>query len=292
MAKTAIRKGKKHAAARPARASAREPARRPAHKAAPKTASRRPILTKKTITREVTSFLVACASEADPRTRVRKARSALSSMAAGNKRGQMALRALLAHAMVEAGDILAARREWLRLATSGLAPVRARIEAGLLAEEIGNHDVAERDYRAATARATGREERAEALAVLSRFFVRRGDPKRALDLLRAAAKKYSHPLLPVAIAYIESRMTGDPTALARHRRTLEKKEKTVPLYGYFLGFLNLWDGRPIEGLKALRGFVSRGIDQATGWGRELAPELDHARRTILQVDAMARVPMP
>ncbi len=278
MVKAAIRKGMKRTAARRAVRTAVTSAK-----------SSDP---KRLITREVTSFLVACASEADPRTRVRKARAALKSMPSDNKRGQMALRALLAHAMVEAGDIPAARREWLRLATSGLAPVRARIEAGLLAEELRHFDVAERDYRAAALKATDGDERAEALAILARFFVRRGNAKRALALLHAAARKKTHPLLVIAAAFIQSRTNSDPGPLLRHRRALESKEKAVPLYAYFLGFLNLWDGRPIDGLRVLRGFVSRGIDQATGWGRELAPELDYARRTILQVDAMARVPMP
>lgn len=248
------------------------------------------------ITREVTAFLVACASEADPRERIRKARRAIESVtgnaARAGRRGQTALRALMAHALAEAGRADEARREWLRMAAAGLAPVRARIEAGLIAEAQGNHGAAERDYREATRRAKDADERAEAYAVLARYFVRRRQAERALTLLRDAVRRRVHPLLRISTAYVEARITGDPAPLAKFRATLERQQRTVPLYGYFLGFLELWDGRTLEAVRALRGFVSRGIDHAAGWGRELAPELEHARRTILQIDAMARVLMP
>ncbi len=207
-------------------------------------------------------------------------------------RAQTALRALLAHAFVDAGDLAAARREWLHMAEKNLSPVRARIEAGLLAEAQGKHDVAEKDYRAATRRTGDPQEHAEAVAVLARFHVRRGEPERALETLRHASRRRSHALLDVAEAYVRSRMSKDPGPLLKYRRVLEREQKKVPLYGYFLGFLYLWDGRALEALKTLRGFVSRGVDQSSGWGRELAPELDHARRTILQIEAVARVPMP
>ena len=200
----------------------------------------------------LTGFLVACAAEADPRVRIKKARGALASLPRGNKRAQAAVHALLAHARI---------------------------------------DAAERDYRAATKLAS-RLERAEVYAVLARFYVRHHRAEDALKLLRSAARRVKNPLLSVALAYVEARISGDPTPLLRFRGTLEKKQKSVPLYAYFLGFLNLWDGRTLDAVKTLRGFVSRGVDQMGAWGRELAPELDHARRTILQVEAVARVPMP
>ena len=211
-------------------------------------------------------------------------------MPASNVRGQLALRALLAHARVDAGDPAGARREWLALAK--LSPVRARIEAGLLAESIGRHALAEKDYRAALSRARSPDERAETCAILGRFLVRREQPERALDVLAAGMRRAKHPLLPIASAYIRSRMARAPEPLERFRATLVRDEKRVPLYGYFLGFLHLWDGRAVDAVRALRGFVSRGVDHLSTWGRELAPELDHARRTILQLEAAARVPMP
>lgn len=238
---------------------------------------------------------MACAAEADPRVRIAQAKRALAAIpnsGSGASRAHTALRALLAHALVDAGDLASARREWLAMAAKNLAPVRARIEAGLLAEAQKKLDVAEKDYQAATKRASDPQERAEAIAVLSRFYVRSGDPKRALEILRNAARRATHPLLRVAEAYVRARMTKNPAPLLMHQRFLEREQKKVPLYGYFLGFLYLWDGRALEALKTLRGFVSRGVDQASGWGRELAPELDHARRTILQIEAVARVPMP
>jgi tetratricopeptide (TPR) repeat protein len=246
---------------------------------------------KKPRSAEITSFLVACAAEADPALRIRKARAALSALPRGSHKAEGAIRALLAHARIDAGDKAGARKEWLAMAAKKLSPVRARIEAGLIAEELGRLDVAEKDYRTAT-RAASPEERAEVYAVLARFYVRHHRAEEALKLLRRAALRIKNPLVSIALSYVEARISGDPTPLARHRSTLQKKQAKVPLYAYFLGFLNLWDGRTLEAVKTLRGFVSRGVDQMGAWGRELSPELDHARRTILQIEAVARVPMP
>src|SRR5207249_2189334 len=116
--------------------------------------------------------------EADPRERIRLARKALASLPL-KPRGRVAVRALLAHAMVDAGQLEAARREWLTIATEGPGEARARIEAGLLAEQLGRLDVAERDYHSAVRRGTP-DQRAEATAVLARFHVRHGAPDKAL----------------------------------------------------------------------------------------------------------------
>src|SRR5579859_1347527 len=118
-------------------------------------------------TRKLTDFLVACAAEADPRERIRMAREAIQDLPRESLEGHRAVRGLLAHAMVDAGDLDGARKEWLKLAVGGKkGRARARIEAGLLAESAGRFDLAESDYRAAVAAGEDLGQKGEAVAVL------------------------------------------------------------------------------------------------------------------------------
>src|SRR5579859_2126674 len=120
-------------------------------------------------TRKLTDFLVACAAEADPRERIRMAREAIQALPRESLEGHRAVRGLLAHALVDAGDLDGARKEWLKLATGKKGRARARIEAGLLAEAAGRFDLAESDYRAAVVAGEDLGQKGEAVAVLARF---------------------------------------------------------------------------------------------------------------------------
>lgn len=234
--------------------------------------------------------MLAWLTDPDPRARIAAARKRLAG--ATDAAAKSAIFSVIAHSLVELGDLAGARREWLRLAKRGAGAARAAIEAGLLAEQDGKRAFAEADYKRAARLATGVAERAEAITTLARFYVRQGDAQRGLKFLRDNASRAATPLMSAARAYVEARVKRDPAPLARQRSVLERFEKQIPIFGYFRGFLELWDGRTLDALKAFRSFVSRGVDAATTWGRELAPEIDHARRTILQIEAVARVPMP
>ena len=226
----------------------------------------------------------------NPRKRIAGARAALSGLKDAHAR--TALHAAIIEAQLEAGDKSAARREWLAMVKAGLTPVRAAIEAGLLAEQLKKMALAEADYRLAgkTARSLG--DRAEAWTALARFYMRTGQAQIALPLLRERARGVAHPLIAISAAYVEARIGRTPRPLEKHRKTMERLQKQYPIFGYFLGYLDLWDGRELDAIKSLRRFVSKGIDAAASWGRDLAPELDHARRTILQLEAISRVTMP